>query len=600
MNKLHRRARHPELWIPLVYAVFAGVWIYSSDSAVAAIARSVERQRILSVYKGFGFVAVTAVLLFAGIRAALRRDRQGARRVAESEALLRAITDAIPDPVYLKDLNGRWVFANPAAVSVGGAPDTELIGKTVADIFDPATSAILMETDRRIMERGVPELIEERLPGPGGDRIFLSSKAPYRDASGSILGLVGTSREITDRKKAEHDLRAAEERLRQAQKLESIGRLAGGVAHDFNNLLTVILSYTDSLEAACRKGEPGDLGELGEIRQAGERARDLTRRLLAFARKQTTSPVRLDLGDAIGATQTFLRRLLGDDVELRVKCHPDLWPVLIDPGHVEQVLLNLAINARDAMPEGGTLLIEARNVDGVERGGWRRAERPGDWVRIVVRDSGVGMGPDVRAHLFEPFFTTKEQRKGTGLGLAMVHGIVTQAGGHVHVDSTPGKGTAFEIDLPRLADAGGRRERLGPDVTKTRRNGSEAVLVVEDDEMVRSVMVRSLRGAGYRVREESNPTDALENLRENLDPLHLLVTDVQMPGRSGPSMAAEIRRLRPDIRVLFVSGYPGDALDRGAQHDGFLPKPFTPELLLARVRSILDAPIHSGRDSTAG
>ncbi|HET6437059.1 MAG TPA: ATP-binding protein [Anaeromyxobacter sp.] len=543
-----------------------------------------------SVYKGLGFVAVTATLLFVGIRSAFRRERQATHRIAQSESLLRAITDTIPDPVYLKDRDGRWLFANPATLLVVGKTADQVAGRTDVEIFGGATGAAIMATDRDIMDRGTAHVMEEHILEAGGERTFLSSKAPYRDEEGRIIGLVGTSRDITDRKRAERDLLAAAEQLRQAQKLESIGRLAGGVAHDFNNLLTVILSYAHSLESDLKSGDPGDLEAVQGIRQAGERAHDLTRRLLAFARKQVTDPVPLDLAATVGSIEGLLRRVLGDDVELRVSVQPGLSAVLLDPGLLEQVFLNLAVNARDAMPEGGELEIEARNSASRAMAGGRAADGPGDGVLILVRDSGVGMPPEVKDHLFEPFFTTKESGKGTGLGLAMVHGIVTQAGGRIRVESEPGKGTTFEIWFPKLDGEPGRpAARVAPSPARADR-GHETVLVVEDDPMVRGVIVRSLRQAGYEVREESNPGDALEYVREHAASFDILVTDVQMPGRSGPAMASEMRRFVPGLPVLFVSGYPADALDGNADGDGFLPKPFTADLLLARIRSMLDRP----------
>jgi PAS domain S-box-containing protein len=393
--------------------------------------------------------------------------------------------------------------------------------------------------------------------------------------------------ETVARKRAEETRDQLELQLRQAQKLESIGRLAGGIAHDFNNLLTVILSCARGAEEAQRAGEPVDREDLEEIRRAGERARDLTRRLLLFARKQSADPVAIDMNGVVRSVEGLLRRVLGDDIELRVDLQSTLWPVLFDPGLLEQVLLNFAVNARDAMPEGGTLLIGTRNAT-VDPGQRDRGpeDLPGDWVRISVRDTGIGMTADARAHLFEPFFTTKEVGKGTGLGLAMVHGIVSQAGGHVHVETEPGRGTMFEVCVPRAARDVVAPEGVSAEASAAAR-GSETVLVVEDEAVVRIVVVRALQDAGYTVLEASGPTDALELFREEPRRIDLVVTDVRMLGQSGPSMAKVMRRLRPDVRVLYVSGFPGDQAELAAG-DGFLAKPFSREALRAQVRSILD------------
>jgi len=582
-----------ERWIPALYAAVSGVWIYGSDTVVAAIAGSIERQRTISVYKGFGFVAVTAVLLHAGLRWALRRERAGMRRVRESEALLRAITDAIPDPVFLKARDGRWLFSNPATLQVIGKTMDQVIGKTDAEIYDdPTVAAALMATDRRIMESGEAEVVEERILGPHGYRTFLSSKAPYRDTDGRVSGLIGNARDITDRKLAEQESLAAEERFQQAQRLESVGRLAGGVAHDFNNLLTVILGCSDVLQDDLRAGRPAAAEDVAQIRAAGGRARELTGQLLAFARRQVTAPVPLDLNDAVRTSERLLRRVLGEGVELSVELAPGLGTVVCDPSQVEQIILNLAMNARDAMPRGGALALRTRNleVNGAHTDSDGEA-RAGEWVQLSVQDSGAGMAPEVLAHLFEPFFTTKPKGSGTGLGLATVYGIVSQAGGHMHVQSAPGEGTTLEVCLPRRLEVVPRPQPIlaSPAVV-----GTETVLAVEDDPLVREVTARALRAGGYRVLVAGSGTEALEVAARLQGPLHLLVTDVVMPGMDGRALADEVRRRNPGVRVLYVSGYAHDVishhgvLDTGVE---LLPKPFTSGALLARVRAVLDAPV---------
>ncbi len=581
-----------ERWIPALYAAISAAWIYGSDTLVAAIAGSIERQRTISVYKGFGFVAVTAALLHAGLRCALRRERAGMRRVRESEALLRAVTDAIPDPVFLKARDGRWLFSNPATLQVIGRTMEQVIGKTDAEIYDdPSVGAALMETDRRIMESGEAEVVEERILGPQGYRTFLSSKAPYRDADGRVAGLIGNARDITDRKRSEQELLAAEERFQQAQKLESVGRLAGGVAHDFNNLLTVILGCSDVLQDDLRAGRPAAPEDVEQIRAAGGRARELTGQLLAFARRQVAAPVPLDLNDAVRASERLLRRVVGEGVQLSVELQPGLWTAVCDPSQVEQIILNLAMNARDAMPRGGELALQTRNldVDGAHTASDGEA-RAGEWVQLMVQDTGVGMAPEVLAHLFEPFFTTKPKGSGTGLGLATVYGIVSQAGGHVHVRSAPGQGTAIEVCLPRRLQVAQRPSQI---LAAPAARGTETVLAVEDDPLVREITARALRAGGYRVLVAAGGAEALEMAARLEGPLHLIVTDVVMPGMDGRALADELRRRNPGVRVLYVSGYAHDiighhgVLDAGVE---LLPKPFTSGALLARVRAVLDAP----------
>jgi len=417
--------------------------------------------------------------------------------------------------------------------------------------------------------------------------------------SAAVIQLAGEdcilciTRDITAFKQAQVDHARLTEQLRQAQKMEAIGRLAGGVAHDFNNLLTVILSCSSELRAALADGLPPSGEDVEAIHAAGERARDLTRQLLSFARKQVIAPVPLDLSEVVVRAEKLLRRVLGEDVELDVSAAPGLWPVYADPGQLEQVLMNLAVNARDAMPGGGRLLLATRNVDVREadaRG------RPGEWVCLTVRDTGAGMSAEVQEHLFEPFFTTKPAGAGTGLGLATVYGIVDQAGGHVSVDSAPGKGAQFDLWFPRTR----RPEAAGLDAAGEPhpRRGTETVLVVEDDALVRNLTVRVLRGAGYRVLVASRGSEALEVVREGPAP-DLVVTDVVLPGVGGRDLAAALREAQPDLPVLYVSGYTGDAIaDRDALAPGilrqaqdrseFLPKPFTGRALLERVRNMLD------------
>jgi PAS domain S-box-containing protein len=427
-----------------VYAALSAAWVALSDVIVFTSATGAEAQALWSMGKGLGFVAVTALLIHGGLRWALCREREEHDRVMASQAVLRAVTDAIPDPVFLKDRQSRWLFGNPAAFAVVGRPAGEVLGRTDREIYDDrAVGNALVETDRRIMESGAAEVVEENIQTPAGYRVFLSTKVPLCDGRGRVVGIIGNARDITERKRAE-------EALQQAQKLEGIGRLAGGVAHDFNNLLTVILAGTEALRRDMEEGAPSDPELISEIDGAARRARDLTRQLLAFARRQVIAPVPVDLNAFMRSGEKLWRRVVGEGIELGTALQPDLWSVRCDPGQLEQVVLNLVLNARDAMPEGGRLTMETRNVE-VDEGmaATHPFMRPGPYVRLSVRDSGQGMTPEVRSHAFEPFFTTKPVGQGTGLGLATVYGVVKQSDGYVLLDSAPGQGTTFELFFPR-------------------------------------------------------------------------------------------------------------------------------------------------------
>ena len=391
--------------------------------------------------------------------------------------------------------------------------------------------------------------------------------------------------------KAERDERAAlEEQLRQSQKMEAIGRLAGGVAHDFNNLLTIVSGYSELLLERLDQEDPMR-PHIEEIKKAGDRAASLTRQLLAFSRKQVMAPQVVDLNRVVAGMNRMLQRLIGEDVELVAICCDDLWRVKADPGQIEQVIMNLAVNARDAMPKGGRLTIETANVELDETYSQRHlAIAPGPYVMLAVSDTGDGMDTATQARVFEPFFTTKEQGKGTGLGLATVYGIVKQSGGYIWLYSEPGEGATFKIYLPRaegkVPEARKTEERVQPTM------GSETILVVEDDEAVRGFVRGVLQSRGHTLLEAGNSNEALSLLRTHQQPIQLLLTDVVMPQMSGRELAQQLLALQPKMKVLFMSGYTDNAVvQHGALEPGtnFLQKPFSPERLMRKVREILDA-----------
>lgn len=397
------------------------------------------------------------------------------------------------------------------------------------------------------------------------------------------------ARYAVDRKQAEKALRESEAQLRQAQKMESIGQLACGIAHDFNNLLTVINSYSDMLLGDMGFDDTFRQSGLEQIKEAGHRAASLTRQLLAFSRRQILEPKVLDLNEAVSSMAKLLRRLIGEDIALVLCPHPQLGRVKADPGQVEQIIMNLAVNARDAMPGGGQVTIETMNVE-LDGSSTRThpAGRPGSYVLLAVSDTGCGMNADTLARIFEPFFTTKEFGKGTGLGLATVDGIVKQSGGSIRVSSDLGKGTTFKIFFPCVES---EAERIVPASTPDEAlRGSETILLVEDDEMVRALAQAILERYGYRVLAARNVTDALCFAQEGNRTLHLLLTDTIMPGMNGPALAERVLSLRPAIKVLYISGYTDKAFtptETWEPGTGFLQKPFTPQMLARKVREML-------------
>jgi len=394
--------------------------------------------------------------------------------------------------------------------------------------------------------------------------------------------------------RAVHEAREREERrklevqLSQSQKMEAIGQLAGGIAHDFNNLLTVIAGFAELALSRVKPDAP-IADDIREIRVAEERAAELTRQLLAFSRKQIIAPRVLDLAEVVRGVEKLLRRVIGEDLELRVVSPPTLGHVKADRSQVEQVILNLVVNARDALPRGGKITIETADTELDEAYARSHvAVTPGPYVMLAVSDTGVGMSAETKARLFEPFFTTKEKGRGTGLGLATVYGIVKQSGGNIWVYSEPGRGSTFKVYLPRVMEP---LDQPAPPRAEAPKGGSESVLVVEDDPGVRQLVVHVLRGQGYDVTEAKD-SDEAQRLCEDLSrPLQLLVTDVVMPGMGGRDLSRRIQQVRPGLKVLFVSGYTSDAIvHHGVLEPGlaFLQKPFTPQQLAERVRSILD------------
>jgi PAS domain S-box-containing protein len=422
-----------------------------------------------------------------------------------------------------------------------------------------------------------------------------------RDGDGQPTTLRGLTVDLTQLKRSERALYQSEEQLRQAQKMDAVGKLAGGIAHDFNNLLMIIRGDSDLMLRRLARGHPLRQNAEG-IREAADQAATLTRQLLAFSRKEVVAPRLVDLNSIVASIHAMLQRLLGETINLVTITAPDLGGVMADPGQMEQMILNLCVNARDAMPDGGRLTVRTANVELDETAAkWWSDSRPGAYVVLEVSDTGAGMDEETRVHLFEPFFTTKEQGKGTGLGLSTVYGAVKQSGGHISVESAPGRGSTFRIYLPRVAAPAVTPPDLRPspeaadpgtagDTTLAQGHG-ETILLVEDAQRVRAVVREILEMSGYTVLEARHGADALEVSNRHAGTIHLLVTDVVMPQMSGRELSQRLSTLRPDLKVLYMSGYTDDAIVRhGVLASGiaFLSKPFTPDALALKVREVLD------------
>ncbi len=494
----------------------------------------------------------------------------------KSEERFRSLVENTSDWVWEVDAAGAFTYCSPASEQLLGRSPAELLGRISFDLMPTPEAQRVREVLRATVEARKPFAgLEHLLRGDRGGPVTLETGGvPILDEKGVLLGYRGISRDVSERK-------LLDAQLRQSQKMEALGRLAGGVAHDFNNMLNVIIGYTDLLlRRMPRVGEAW--GQLEQIQKAAEQATGLTRQLLAFSRRRPQSAENLNLNHVVVELERMLRRLIGEDVELALRLAPDLAQVNADRSQLEQVILNLAVNARDAMPGGGRLEIETRNA---------AANRPGPpTVVLTVADSGQGMDAETQARIFEPFFTTKDE--GTGLGLSTVFGIVRRAGGELKVRSQPGGGSTFEVSLPAIE---GRADPLPvPGLSPSMPTGQETVLVVEDQEMARNLVREMLGLLGYRVLVAANGRQALELTAAHSGPIHLLLSDVVMPGLSGPETAKHLRAVRPDTRVLFMSGYTDDriagygVLESGAP---LLDKPFTADTLARAVRQVLNAPL---------
>jgi hypothetical protein len=495
------------------------------------------------------------------------------------------VLDAIPDAVLVVGLDGVILTANVHCEAVLGYRPDELVGTSV-DMLIPEEQRVTHASQHRAYFAAEPRVrpmggdLELRALHHNGYCIPVEiSLAPVLAADGAAEMAVAVIRDMTERQELE-------EELRQSHKMVAVGQLAGGIAHDFNNLLTVISGYAEILDRrAGREGEGSR--ELVEIGKAAERAAELTRQLLAYSRKQALKPRVLDLNDLVAEVQAMLERLIGEHIEFSTTLAEDLGSISADNGQIEQIIMNLVVNARDAMPDGGTLLLETRNLTLADSANRRPDMTPGDYVVFAVTDSGEGMDAATVARIFEPFYTTKERGAGTGLGLSTVYGIVTQSGGYIEVESEPGAGTSFRLYFPQVAE---EAEAFSPTLPDERPlTGSETILLVEDEEMLREVGREMLEMYGYTVLLAGDGAAGLELAQHHPDPIQLLMTDILMPKMSGTELAAQLSTLRPKLKVLYTSGYNDSESNlrriAGAQ---YLQKPYAMDELARTLRELLD------------
>jgi two-component system cell cycle sensor histidine kinase/response regulator CckA len=504
----------------------------------------------------------------------------------ENHSLLHAVTEGTTDMVFVKDLEGRYLLINSAGARLLGKSVEEVLHRNDLALLEPESAERIMSHDRDTLVSGMLQTYEETLTVAGVTRTFSTTKGPYYDYRGKIIGLIGISHDITARKQLEAQYSAA-------QRMESVGRLAGGIAHDFNNLLTAIGGYAEMSIETLPPDHPAH-NDLSELRNTVRRAANLTRQLLAFARRQIVEPQTFSLNDLVADLDKLLRHVIGEDIELITRFEPNLGQVRADPGQIEQVVINLIVNSRDAMPNGGTIVVETSHAT-LDHDYARQHPSvvPGEYVVLTISDTGVGMADEVKQHVFEPFFTTKGAGHGTGLGLATCYGIVKQSGGNIWIYSELGIGTAVKVYLPRVEAMAQALPARDTAEHPGAPQGSETILLVEDEAAVRSVALRALQAQGYRVLEAANGAEALSIAREQANgEIQLLLTDVIMPKIDGKALADAIQALYPNIRVLFISGYTDSMIvQRGLLFPRFelLQKPFSPGQLAQKVRRILDA-----------
>lgn len=511
--------------------------------------------------------------------------KQAEKSLQKSETHLRTLINSLPDLVWLKDSDGVFLSCNAKFERLFGAKESQIKGKTDYDFMDESLADFFREKDKLALEQGGPSINEEEVTyaDDGHKEILETIKTPMYDDQGNLIGVLGVGRDITLRKKTEEEKNRLKAELQQAQKMEAVGRLAGGVAHDFNNMLSIILGNTDLILDDLDASNPV-IDNLHEIHKAAERSADLTRQLLAFARKQTIAPKVLNLNTAIDGMLKMLERLIGEDIDLVWRPLDALWKIKIDPSQIDQVLANFCVNSRDAIKSVGKVTIETGNVS-FDTAYCREHDgfKPGDYVMMAFSDDGAGMDKDTLVNIFEPFFTTKETGQGTGLGLATIYGIVKQNQGFINVYSEPGQGTTFKVYFPTHQASYIESKAVESEIKK----GNENILLVEDEISILNMTSTMLVRLGYKVLSAPTPGEAVQ-IAEKLDPddLHLLITDVVMPEMNGRDLAKKICLLHPGIKCLFMSGYTANVIaHHGVLDEGidFINKPFSKHDLALKI-----------------
>jgi len=506
-------------------------------------------------------------------------------RLWQREELFRLISESAADMIAVVDISGKRIYNSPSYQKVLGFTPEDLQKISSREQIHPDDLQKVMDAAGEARKAGVGRRMEYRMRHKDGHWVLLESTASaVRNSKGEVDKLVIVNRDIGER-------RRLEEQFRQSQKMDAIGRLSGGVAHDFNNLLGVIIGYAEIVQEGVAEENPLR-PSVDQILKAGKRAATLTRQLLAFSRQQVLEPKVLFLNVVVSDMEKMLQRLIGEDIELNTLLDPALGKVRADQGQLEQVLMNFTVNARDAMPEGGKLIIETKNMvmdeDFVRR--YPYPVQPGPYVLLKVTDTGVGMDSATQQRIFEPFFTTKEKGKGTGLGLSTVYGVVKQSGGYIDVFSNPGEGTSFVVYLP-VVNEDVQAEKPNTDPSTSLR-GAETILLVEDEENLRTLARNILQALGYTVYEAGNGKEALEFSETHKAPVHLLLTDIVMPGISGRVLAKQLLAQRPDMGIVYMSGYTGQTVGEQAvfeEGSHFIQKPFTRDTLARKIRDALDA-----------
>jgi two-component system, cell cycle sensor histidine kinase and response regulator CckA len=583
LTLLGKSVLEPNFFILFIAAVWISAWYHGRTGGLIATAGSVVAILTFLIrpdpaFTGFSWNVVVRLTAFALIGAGVTWMTASLR---DGRRLFSSTLSSIVDGVIVTDHDGRITLLNPVAETLTGWPAGEARGKSVSDVLK-----LVRESSREPVENPLLRALRERLmvamteptnliSRSGAEVPIEHSASPVRDDSGEVRGAVLVFRDITKRLQLE-------EQAAHAQKMDAVGRLAGGVAGDFNNVLTVITGYAELLRAET---PPSNFARrfVDEIIYAGERAASLTRHLLAFSRGTSAQPRVLDLNTLITGMEPMLRRLLGQNIEFILLEGAGLGRVKADPAQMEQVIVNLATNARDAMPNGGKLVIETANAEIEEATAKNLGVKPGPYIMVAVSDTGVGMDNETRSRLFEPFFTTKTPGKGSGLGLATAYGIIKQGDGHVTVYSQPNCGTIFEIYLPRV------KEPVTEPVRPRSARGSETILLVDDEEGVRKLVYAVLKSNGYDVVEANNGAAALAAYEKNGHKVDMVLTDVVMPQMNGFELGKHLTAKVPGLKILYMSGYRDNAAGAGETPRAFLHKPFTPDVLLSKVREVLDA-----------